>query len=109
MVERKRHLAKAVTYRFFGSVGTAAVAYAVTGDVRLGASVGVLDSVVKIGLYYVHERAWYRIRWGIRPVHTSPPPSLSALAPPARPDARAVGADVSAPQMLGSLPARGPV
>lgn len=66
MVERKRHLAKAVTYRVFGSAATAAIAYAVTGEVKVGAVVGVADTVVKIGLYYIHERAWYRIRWGVR-------------------------------------------
>ncbi len=67
MVERKRHLAKAVTYRILGSVGTTIVAYAATGDARIGASIGVLDSVVKIGFYYVHERIWHRIQWGVRP------------------------------------------
>jgi uncharacterized membrane protein len=76
MVERKRHLAKAVTYRFFGSCGTAVVAYAATGNITLGASIGVLDSVVKIGLYYIHERAWYRIEWGTRSrsAETAAPP-----------------------------------
>jgi uncharacterized membrane protein len=66
MVERKRHLAKAVTYRVFGSAGTAVIASVATGDAALGASIGLLDSVVKVGLYYVHERAWYRVRWGVR-------------------------------------------
>jgi uncharacterized membrane protein len=66
MVERKRHLAKAVTYRFFGTFGTAAIAYAVSGDMKIGAAVGVIDSVAKIGLYYAHERLWYRIRWGVQ-------------------------------------------
>ncbi len=66
MVERKRHLAKALTYRVLGSAGTAAIAYVATGDAKIGASVGVIDSIVKIGFYYAHERVWYRIRWGVR-------------------------------------------
>ena len=66
MVERKRHLAKALTYRVFGSAGTAAIAYFATGDARIGVAVGVIDSVAKIGIYYLHERVWYRIRWGVR-------------------------------------------
>ena len=69
MVERKRHLAKAFSYRVMGSLGTAAIAVVATGDARLGASIGLLDSVVKIGLYYAHERAWYRVRWGVRSSH----------------------------------------
>jgi uncharacterized membrane protein len=80
MVQRKRHLAKAVTYRVFGSAGTAAIAYVATGDAAIGATVGVLDSVVKIGLYYVHERLWYRVRWGVTP--PAPPHTGSdAVAP----------------------------
>jgi uncharacterized membrane protein len=68
MVDRKRHLAKAVTYRVFGSAGTALIAYLFTGDIKLGASIGMLDSVLKIGIYYLHERIWYRIRWGVHPM-----------------------------------------
>lgn len=64
--ERKRHLAKAVTYRILGSLGTTIIAFAATGDARIGASIGALDTVVKIGFYYAHERVWHRIRWGAR-------------------------------------------
>lgn len=64
MPSRRRHLAKAVSYRVFGTVGTAAAAYVVTGNIEIGATIGVLDSAIKIGLYYMHERAWHRIEWG---------------------------------------------
>lgn len=67
VVERRRHLAKAVTYRVFGSAATAGIAFVVSGSVQIGAVVGVADSVSKIILYYVHERIWYRIRWGVKP------------------------------------------
>ena len=66
MVERKRHLAKALTYRVLGSAGTAVIAYVATGDPKIGASVGAIDSIAKIGIYYAHERVWYRIKWGVR-------------------------------------------
>lgn len=66
MVQRKRHLAKALTYRVLGSAGTAAIAYIATGDMKIGASVGAIDSIAKIGIYYAHERVWYRIKWGVR-------------------------------------------
>ena len=32
-------------------------------DVALG--VGLLDGVAKIGAYFVHERIWARIKWGV--------------------------------------------
>ncbi len=67
MVLRRRHLAKALTYRAFGSLATAGIAYAFTGRPLLSTSIGVADSLAKVGLYYLHERAWYRVRWGVRP------------------------------------------
>ena len=64
MAAWKRHLAKAVTYRLLGSMGTVVIAYAATGDAGASLSIGVIDSLAKVGFYYVHERAWCRIRWG---------------------------------------------
>ena len=61
MVERKRHLAKAVTYRVCGSVATVAVAYFITKDTAISATIGTGDALAKIALYYIHERLWYRI------------------------------------------------
>ncbi len=74
MVERKRHLAKAVTYRVFGSMATVAVAYMLTGNAEVSAAIGAADTIAKIGLYYAHERLWYRIKWGVKPSapHTAP-------------------------------------
>lgn len=72
MVERKRHFAKAVTYRVFGSAATVAVAYAMTGNAEISAAIGVADTVAKIGLYYLHERMWYRVKWGIRKGEDAP-------------------------------------
>ncbi len=66
MVLRKRHFAKAVTYRCFGTIATTAVVFGATGSLRLGASIGLIDSLAKVGLYYFHERLWYPVRWGIR-------------------------------------------
>ncbi len=103
MVERKRHLAKAVSYRVFGSLATAAIAYLFSGRLDIAAGVGIADTVVKIILYYLHERVWYRIRWGVHPgiahEHTQhtlgaaaeaqppTPPAPPAPSAPARPPA----------------------
>ena len=84
MVTRARHLAKAVSYRLFGSLGTATLVYLATGDAGIGASIGALETVGKIGLYYLHERALYRIKWGVGPDPVGPPErgeGADALAP----------------------------
>jgi len=65
-VTRKRHLAKAVTWRIIASVTTAAIAFAFGLPAKAVGFVFVADLVIKFGLYYAHERVWYKhIRYGI--------------------------------------------
>ena len=59
MVSRKRHAAKAVSWRIVGTLDTMLIGWLVTGDPLIGASIGAIEVVTKLGLYYFHERAWY--------------------------------------------------
>jgi adenylylsulfate kinase len=59
-----RSLAKAVTYRVLGSLSTAAMVFLFTGSVKLSLGAGALDSIVKITLYFLHERLWDHIPFG---------------------------------------------
>lgn len=59
-----RSLAKAITYRITGSLTTAAITWFVTGDLHTALAVGGLEPIVKIGVYYAHERIWQRIPVG---------------------------------------------
>lgn len=59
-----RSLAKSVSYRIFASVGTAGIVYVLSGDVTLSLGAGALDTVVKLALYFIHERIWSRIPLG---------------------------------------------
>lgn len=65
MVLKRRHLAKAITYRFFGSVVTALCAWLITKSYKISFLMFLLDSIGKIFLYYLHERVWYCFKWGI--------------------------------------------
>ncbi len=73
-----RSIAKGVTWRIIASVTTMTVVYVVTGDLALVASVGVVDILAKIFFYYVHERTWGKVRWGI--VGTEPQQNASSAA-----------------------------
>jgi len=64
MEPRSRSLAKAVSYRVLGSISTAGLVFLFTGDSKVSASAGILDSVVKIVLYFLHERLWQFIPYG---------------------------------------------
>lgn len=64
METHRRAIAKALSYRAFGATATGAVALALTGRPGIAISVGLLDCVLKIVFYYVHERVWSRLGYG---------------------------------------------
>ena len=59
-----RSMVKSLSWRVVAMAITLSVTYAVTGSFSLAAAVGVTDTVIKIGTYYAHERAWNRISFG---------------------------------------------
>jgi uncharacterized membrane protein len=59
-----RSLAKAVSYRVLGSAGTALIVFIFSGNMPLSAGVGAIDMVLKIALYFLHERIWNHIPYG---------------------------------------------
>ncbi len=60
----RRSMAKAVSWRIGGLIVTGCVVWIITGELRVAAYIGVADSVIKLGVYYVHERVWNRISFG---------------------------------------------
>ncbi len=65
MESRRRSLAKALSWRALALVITMSLAYAVTGEATFAVSIGFADSLIKIVVYYVHERAWTNVRYGL--------------------------------------------
>ena len=61
----RRHIAKAFTWRIIASITTFIIGWAVTGDMNFGMAIGATDVVIKIALYYFHERFWYRFKFGV--------------------------------------------
>jgi uncharacterized membrane protein len=59
-----RSFAKALSWRVFALAITTAVSFALSDSVAIAISIGVVDSMIKIGAYYAHERAWMGIRFG---------------------------------------------
>lgn len=64
MESQSRSIAKAVSYRLLGSASTGLIFYVFTGRLSLSLGAGALDMVVKIGVYFVHERLWNHINFG---------------------------------------------
>ena len=64
MESHSRSIAKTISYRIVGSISTALIFYILTGKPSLSISAGALDVVVKLGVYFIHERIWARIGFG---------------------------------------------
>ncbi|WP_089671752.1 DUF2061 domain-containing protein [Halohasta litchfieldiae] len=63
--ERKRAIVKTLCYRFFMIVITVVVAWAVVGNVGAALSIGLVSNLLKTVTYYVYERTWDHITWGL--------------------------------------------
>ena len=58
---RKRHIAKAITWRGVGTLDTILLSWFITGDPMLGLQIGMAEVITKMLLYYLHERLWFRL------------------------------------------------
>jgi uncharacterized membrane protein len=65
IISRRRHIAKAFSWRVVATSVTILLTWMVTGNMAIGATVGVLEASSKVILYYLHERAWYRFGYGV--------------------------------------------
>lgn len=61
-----RSITKAISWRAGGTIVTCLVAWIVTRNLDLAAKIGVLDTLLKIGAFYFHERLWNRLDFGKR-------------------------------------------
>lgn len=62
--QRQRSILKALSYRLTGSLLTMTAAYFLTGEFLVAASIGGIEIVSKLLLYYWHERVWDKICYG---------------------------------------------
>jgi len=63
-----RSAIKAISWRFWATVTTMVLVYIFTGTIKIALAIGALEVVVKILIYFLHERAWDKIRFGRKEV-----------------------------------------
>lgn len=67
LVEKKRHIAKTISYRVISTLIGFVIMWVVSGSIKVGAAFGVAELVYKPIQYYIHERIWYKwIKYGLR-------------------------------------------
>ena len=62
---RKRHLGKTITWRLVGTMDTMILAWVISGNPLTGLKIGIAEVLTKMVFYYIHERVWYRIDFGL--------------------------------------------
>ena len=63
-VTKARSFAKALSYRILGTLSSVGVAYVITRNASLSVTIAFWETVVKVFIYYAHERGWNKIQWG---------------------------------------------
>lgn len=61
----KRHLLKTITWRVVGTLDTFLLALWIWGDGAQSVQIGGAETVSKSVLYFLHEKMWYRISFGL--------------------------------------------
>ena len=69
-ISKKRHIAKTITWRVIASLTTFLLALLFFRDdpnvAQKATGIAIVESILKMILYYFHERAWYKSNFGLK-------------------------------------------
>ncbi len=60
----KRSLIKTISWRAIGTIDTILISWFITGTLRFAFSIGAIELITKMILYFFHERIWNYITYG---------------------------------------------
>lgn len=60
----KRSIVKSISWRLVGTLDTILISWIITGTLSLAFSIGLVELITKMVLYFMHERLWNTIKWG---------------------------------------------
>ncbi|MFO7889301.1 MAG: adenylyl-sulfate kinase [bacterium] len=61
---KTRSVIKSITWRFMATLTTVSLVYIFTGRIDMAMEIGGIEVILKILIYFIHERVWYKIRFG---------------------------------------------
>ena len=76
-----RTFAKAVTWQVVGFLAMTLIGYLVTGSVAEGGVVAAVGAASGFVSYFLHERVWARIGWGVAAAASSTNPPATRARP----------------------------
>ncbi len=59
-----RSIVKSLSWRIIGTLDTILISWLVTGALKVAFSIGAIELITKMVLYFFHERVWNSIKWG---------------------------------------------
>ena len=65
-VSIRRHLLKTITWRVVGTLDTMLLGWLISGDFKIGLTIGGFEVFTKMILYFLHERLWYKYNFGLK-------------------------------------------
>ncbi len=68
MDKHSRSIIKGISWRICGTLDTIFIALFITGNFAKAFSIGFAEVFTKVGLYYLHERVWQKLKYGIIPI-----------------------------------------
>lgn len=63
---KSRSVLKSVSWRITATLTTVVLVLLFSGETELALTIGGIEIVSKLAIYYAHERAWGRIKYGLR-------------------------------------------
>lgn len=60
----RRSILKGISWRFIATTTTIIIVYFFFGRLDLAVAAGMIETFLKVGLYWGHERIWHKVRWG---------------------------------------------
>ncbi|MEA3521896.1 MAG: adenylyl-sulfate kinase, partial [Campylobacterota bacterium] len=60
----QRSIVKGISWRVVATTTTIAIVYFFFDRLDLAIAAGMIETVLKVALYWLHERAWFKVRWG---------------------------------------------
>jgi len=60
----RRSVVKGLSWRVVATTTTTGIVYVFFGRLDLAIMAGLIETVLKVGLYWGHERIWHKVRWG---------------------------------------------
>ena len=57
---KKRHVFKTISWRIIATLTTIIISVIITKSIQIGLGIGITEFIVKMFLYYYHERFWFK-------------------------------------------------